>query len=94
MCNESTASLVPIAEEEIYQYFRSITKNKLAIFISHRLSSCRFSNRIIYLEKGCVKETGNHQELMELEGQYASMFDLQASKYRQREILDDISFNP
>jgi ABC-type multidrug transport system fused ATPase/permease subunit len=81
--DEPTASLDPIAEEEVYQHFQSVTKDKLAIFISHRLSSCRFSNTIIYLEDGKVSEIGNHYELMELDQQYAALFNLQASNYKQ-----------
>lgn len=80
--DEPTASLDPIAEEEVYQHFRSITENKLAIFISHRLSSCRFSDGIIYLEDGKVSEFGSHGELMKLNKEYASLFNLQASKYQ------------
>lgn len=80
--DEPTASLDPVAEEEVYQHFRSITENKLAIFISHRLSSCRFSDGIIYLEDGKVSEFGSHSELMNLKGEYASLFNLQASKYQ------------
>lgn len=80
--DEPTASLDPIAEEEVYQHFQSVTKNKLAIFISHRLSSCRFSDRIIYLSDGRVSESGSHYELMELNQEYAALFNLQASKYQ------------
>lgn len=80
--DEPTASLDPIAEEEVYQHFQSVTKDKLAIFISHRLSSCRFSDRIIYLSDGRVSEWGNHYELMKLDQEYAALFNLQASKYQ------------
>lgn len=80
--DEPTASLDPIAEEEVYQHFQSVTKDKLAIFISHRLSSCRFSDRIIYLSEGKVSESGNHYELMKLNQEYAGLFNLQASKYQ------------
>lgn len=80
--DEPTASLDPIAEEEVYQNFQSVTKGKLAIFISHRLSSCRFSDKIIYMEDGRVSESGNHKELIELNGEYATLFNLQASKYK------------
>ena len=80
--DEPTASLDPIVEEEVYQHFKSVTKDKLAIFISHRLSSCRFSDKIIYLSDGIVSESGNHDELMELNQEYASLFNLQASKYQ------------
>lgn len=81
--DEPTASLDPIAEEEVYQNFRSVTKGKLAIFISHRLSSCRFSDKIIYMADGKVSESGNHKELIKLNGEYATLFNLQASKYQK-----------
>ncbi len=80
--DEPTAALDPIAEEEVYRHFRSITNDKLAIFISHRLSSCRFSDVIIYLENGSVQEQGTHEELMLLGGKYASIFQMQAAKYQ------------
>lgn len=79
--DEPTASLDPIAEEEVYKNFSNITKNKLSVFISHRLSSCKNSDNIILLEKGQVKEEGTHKELMKLEGIYFYMFSLQGSKY-------------
>lgn len=79
--DEPTASLDPIAEEEVYQHFQSVTRGKLAVFISHRLSSCRFSDMIIYLENGRVSESGNHHELLEFNQEYAALFNLQASKY-------------
>lgn len=80
--DEPTASLDPIAEEEVYKHFQSVTMDKLAIFISHRLSSCRFSDKIIYLSDGRVSEWGNHYELMDLNQEYAALFNLQASKYQ------------
>ena len=80
--DEPTASLDPIAEEEVYKHFQSVTKDKLAIFISHRLSSCRFSDRIIYLSDGRVSESGSHYGLMVLNKEYATLFNLQASKYQ------------
>lgn len=80
--DEPTASLEPIAEEEVYKHFQSVTQGKLAIFISHRLSSCRFSDKIIYLSDGRVSEWGNHNELMTLNKEYAALFNLQASKYK------------
>lgn len=80
--DEPTASLDPIAEEEVYQNFYEITKDKLSVFISHRLSSCRFSDTIVLLENGTIKEQGNHDALVKLNGTYATMFNLQASKYQ------------
>lgn len=88
--DEPTASLDPLAEEEVYSHFQEITKDKLAIFISHRLSSCRFSDQIIYLEDGKVLEKGNHQDLMNLKGKYCSLFKLQGSKYQvDKELVVD-----
>lgn len=80
--DEPTASLDPIAEEEVYTNFKEVTEGKLAIFISHRLSSCRFSDCIIYLEDGIVKESGNHNSLIEKQGKYAQLFALQANNYK------------
>ena len=55
------------------------------IFISHRLSTTRMADRIIMLDKGCIIEEGNHEELMNLDGKYAEMIKPQAEKYRKRE---------
>ena len=56
------------------------------IFISHRLSSTRFCDRILYLEGGCVAEEGSHEELMEKGGAYAELFNLQAQYYQKEEM--------
>ena len=79
--DEPTASLDPLAEEEIFQQFHRITKDKLSITISHRLSSCQLSDSIIVLHQGKVYEVGTHEELMKKKGLYAEMFTLQKSKY-------------
>lgn len=79
--DEPTASLDPLAEEEVYQHFSNITKNRLTILISHRLSSCISSDCIIYIEKGKVIESGDHKKLMSRNGNYAKLFKLQASNY-------------
>lgn len=83
--DEPTASLDPIAEEEVYKHFQEITKGKLSVFISHRLSSCRFADSIIYIEDGQVKEQGTHKQLLKQKGSYAGLFNLQASKYKRTE---------
>jgi ABC-type multidrug transport system fused ATPase/permease subunit len=81
--DEPTASLDPIAEETVYQHFKEITQDKLTLFISHRLSSCRFSDQILFLKEGQITEKGSHNELMSLKGDYESMFTLQGSQYQE-----------
>ena len=71
--DEPTAALDPIAESEIYESYNEYTTDKTAIFISHRLASTRFSDRIIYLENGTIMEMGSHEELLSLNGKYAQM---------------------
>ena len=79
--DEPTAALDPIAESEIYNSYVKYTDKKTAIFISHRFASTRFSDRIIMLEKGKVIEQGTHEELMQMSGRYAQMFEVQSSYY-------------
>lgn len=81
--DEPTASLDPIAEETVYQHFKEITQDKLTLFISHRLSSCRFSDQILFLKEGQITEKGSHNELMSLKGDYENMFTLQGSQYQE-----------
>ncbi len=80
--DEPSANLDPISEYELNQAVINNAKNKTVIFISHRLSTTRNADRIFMLEKGKVIETGTHDELMELDGKYAEMFNLQAEKYK------------
>lgn len=79
--DEPTASLDPIAEYEIYSKFNELTKNKTAIFISHRLSSTRFTDRILVFDDGEIVECGNHEELMKQKGLYSDMFNKQSHYY-------------
>lgn len=79
--DEPTAALDPIAESEIYNSYVKYTDKKTAIFISHRFASTRFSDRIIMLKKGKVIEQGTHEELMQMNGRYAQMFEVQSSYY-------------
>lgn len=60
-----------------------MTKNKTAIFISHRLASTKFCNRILFLEDGEIVEKGTHEELMEKNGKYREMFEIQSHYYRE-----------
>ena len=80
--DEPTAALDPIAENEIYQKYNELTKEKTSIFISHRLSSTRFCDRIIFLKDGEIIEEGNHNSLMNKGGIYKEMYDMQAHYYK------------
>lgn len=79
--DEPTASLDPISEYEVYTKFNSIVGTRTAIYISHRLSSCRFCDNITVLDKGCIVEQGNHAELICAGGIYANMWFAQAEYY-------------
>lgn len=89
--DEPTAALDPIAESEVYDNYSRYSDNKTAIFISHRLASTRFSDRIVLLGEGGILEEGSHQELMELHGAYAEMFEVQ-SRYYAKDKLEKEAF--
>ena len=80
--DEPTAALDPIAENKLYLQYRTLTRGKTSVYISHRFASTRFCDRIVLLEDGVIKEIGSHEELMAKNGSYASMFGVQ-SKYYQ-----------
>ncbi|MBE6062839.1 MAG: ABC transporter ATP-binding protein [Clostridium butyricum] len=82
--DEPTAALDPIAENEIYLKYNSLTKGMMSLFISHRLSSTRFCDRIILLENGNIAEEGTHDSLMDLKGRYAHMYDIQSRYYKKK----------
>jgi len=82
--DEPTASLDPLAEAEIYQSFDNLVKDKTAIYISHRLASTKFCDKIALFTEEGLAEYGNHEELMALKGKYYEMFMTQ-SKYYQLE---------
>ena len=79
--DEPTAALDPIAENEIYSRFNSVVENKTAIYISHRLSSCAFCDRIAVFDNAELVETGTHNELISANGRYAELWNAQASYY-------------
>jgi ATP-binding cassette subfamily B protein len=80
--DEPTAALDARAEFEVFQRFNELTRDKMALFISHRFSTVRMAERIIVLENGSIAEEGSHDSLMARGGTYAGMFELQASSYR------------
>ncbi len=79
--DEPTAALDPIAENEVYSHFNSFTQNKTAIYISHRLSSCIFCDRIAVFDKGTLAEEGRHEELLQLNGKYTELWQAQSQYY-------------
>ena len=83
--DEPTSALDPIAEEKLYLKYTDFTKDKMAIFISHRITSTRFCDRIIYLDDKSIAELGTYDELMNLGGKYKAMFDMQAKYYKENE---------
>ncbi len=80
--DEPTAALDPIAENEIYLSYNAMTEHKTSMFISHRLASTRFCDRIFYLSKGKITEEGSHDELMKRDGEYAALYEIQSCWYR------------
>lgn len=83
--DEPTAALDPIAEAGIYEKYDEISKDKTAIYISHRLASTKFCDRIILLNEGTIIEEGTHEELMEAKGKYFELFNVQSKYYKDEE---------
>lgn len=79
--DEPTAALDPVAEFEIYSKFNQLIQNKTAIYISHRLSSCKFCDKIAVFDKKKIQEYGSHEELIKKDGLYAQMYKTQAKWY-------------
>ena len=83
LLDEPTAALDPFAESEIYQKYSDMANNKTSLFISHRLASTRFCDRIILVKDGGIKEEGSHEDLLKLNGEYAKLFEVQSRYYKQ-----------
>lgn len=81
--DEPTAMLSPKVEFEIYTNFANLVKERSAIYISHRMSSCRFCDWIMVLKNGSIQEKGTHDELMESNGEYHKMYAAQAAFYEE-----------
>jgi ATP-binding cassette subfamily B protein len=80
--DEPTASLDARSEHEVFERFSELTEGKMALLISHRLSTVRMADRIFVLENGKIAEQGPHEQLIKIGGGYAKMFELQAASYR------------
>ena len=83
--DEPTAALDPITERALYLKYSELVQNKTSVFISHRLSSTKFCDRIILLDNGKIVESGTHQELISLGGKYKSMYDVSSKYYSSYE---------
>ena len=81
--DEPTAALDPLAEQEIYEKYVQMSEGRTSLFISHRLASTRFCDRIWLMENGRITEQGSHEELMEKNGTYARLFEVQGKYYRE-----------
>jgi len=83
LLDEPTAALDPIAENNLYLQYRKLTQNKTSVYISHRFASTRFCDRIVLLEDGVIRESGTHDELMQHNGRYAELFNVQSKYYKE-----------
>ena len=80
--DEPTSALDAEAEYSMYLRFKELTQGKITLLISHRLSTVKMADRIIVLDNGSIAEDGSHEELMAADGKYASMFKMQADRYK------------
>ena len=87
--DEPTAALDPIAESEMYQKYNEMTSGKSSIYISHRLASTRFCDRIIMIADGGIGEEGTHEELLKAGGKYAELFEVQSKYYKEGEVENE-----
>lgn len=81
--DEPTAALDPIAESDLYNKYHDLTGTRTSVYISHRLASTRFCDRIILLENSVIMEEGTHDSLIQKGGKYAELFEIQSHYYRE-----------
>lgn len=87
--DEPTAALDPLSEQEVYLRYRSLAEGRTCVFISHRLASTRFCDRIVLLQDGQIMEEGTHAELLALGGSYCRLFEMQSAYYNQKEEVQE-----
>ncbi len=83
--DEPTAALDPLAEQDIYQKYHAMTAGRSSVFISHRLASTRFCDRVLFIQNGTIAEEGTHESLLAAGGGYAGLFRVQARYYRENQ---------
>ncbi len=83
--DEPTAALDPIAEADMYNKYNEMTNGRSSVYISHRLASTRFCDRIILIDGARISESGTHDELIKMGGKYAGLFEVQSKYYREEE---------
>ena len=87
--DEPTAALDPIAESRMYMQYDEMTKGKSSVYISHRLASTRFCDRIIFIDGSRIAEEGTHEQLLRKKGRYAELFEVQSQYYREGEAANE-----
>ena len=87
--DEPTAALDPIAERDLYQRYSDLTGRCTSVYISHRLASTRFCDRVLLIENGGIAEEGTHESLLEAGGRYAYLFNLQSKYYKEGAMEDE-----
>jgi len=87
--DEPTSALDPIAESKLYEEYNNMTNEKTSVFISHRLASTKFCDRILLLENGRIAEEGSHDMLMEQNGLYRELFDIQSHYYKEGTVAEN-----
>lgn len=83
LLDEPTAALDPIAENDMYLRYNEIAEGRTSVYISHRLASTRFCDRVLFLRDGAITEEGTHEELLARKGGYAALFETQSQYYQE-----------
>jgi len=89
LLDEPTSALDAQAEYDLFERLRSLTMGRTAVYISHRFSTVRRADRIVFLEHGRLVEEGTHEELMRLDGRYARLFRMQAAAYTGEDVVPE-----